>query len=1851
MYFMLLKKKHRNKITRVIVAFLLLSILNQVVAPTVAFALTSGPTAPEATSFEPIDTTDMVNPLTGDFTYNLPLLEVPGPEGGYPLSLSYHAGIQPNEDASWVGLGWTLNPGAITRSVNGFPDDWSGTNVSKRDYWEGGTRKTYNVGVSVGLPGEVANLSFGLAFSQDTYQGFGVGMNMGAGIGLGKSGLGVNVGMGVSPFGDSYVSAGIDYGGKLGSGISGSIGLGVSTNFESISANAGGGVGYSIPSSSRKGHNGSLLGASISSDGGSPSFAAGGISGSTENSKAGNISTSSSGFSFGIPIFPGVNLSLGYSKVRYWSDETSNTAIDGSVSGAPIALGPVPVLDDRAYDSYALLDPGKNIITNPDPAKVQGGAFPDFDLYTVSSQGLSGNIRPYSFQNQVFSQNRKDNNDTRLVQYFQTKTSSFITQQKAKFRFVNDFSNSYRQNYPDYADPNADLKTTAPPFDNNPQYGNNDGNFGFSPVDNNLAGSKSIEYYTKDAGGVISKSGFIIPTAIGLNRNSHRSGNKHVEGFKITNSSGVTYHYNLPAFSYEEEVYQEKKDGNSSNRQLRSEGYAYTWYLTSITGPDYVDKNNNQKLDEGDWGYWVNFEYGKWADDYVWRNPSEGFHRDEDSEFQSVSMGKKEVYYLNAIRTRSHIALFEKDVRLDGKGCSPEIFRKAAENKYSHPGGLFDENSAKSLRLDRIYLLKNTDASIVSESLSGGYSTLDRDDVNSVGRALLESKAIRVIDFNYNYDLCKGTVNSFLTFGNSQKYGKLTLASVVFRGIGGVNITPPIEFDYDFSAAEYKTATGNLSSDTFSTGSDAFELGDLVETDETSPVFCGVIIGKQQAGGNYIYKLKKSRFNAVNAVQKQLKTTKNPPYDKDAYDMWGMYKSDYESSANENLSRITTEISTKAVDAWCLRKIKTNLGSEIVVKYEGDNYSKSVLNNNLSLIITDFTKIDQTTWIFNVNTEGQDLAKLYNVGDKADFIILEESKLGSFEPTYSVISPKFVTGAGSEPYIEAVSNNTIRVKVKPNVGSIMDGMSGFQQRLLTGNLKVSGVSRLYGGGLRVKSIIVDDMLDNVSRTNYAYNKPDTQNSSGVTSYEPTIFDIDDAAQYGTTAKNVYRTELYRNIRDLYVISREIPSPGVMYEYVTIQNEIYRPDKLSSLPVEGKTTYQYEVFRENMVGRVEVSPSQTGSANGQNQYSKNVALRKFVAALGALKKVTKYDSNNKKLHETVNHYLHDGLEGLPLADFMNQYEMRLGQFNYQGLLKERYSEVKEVRQYNGAYNVLATFSAKEEYPAIPLGQTTKDYVTGIETGTENLEFDFYSGGLTKMVSKDAYGNRFLTEIVPAYRKYSAMGLKDMSTAYVSYSNMLTQEASKTIYKVNATNQPLGVVSASAQTWSNNIRVDDENGDATTYGQANIWRNKGTHQWMMPGTSTNNITPIGMFTPFDHAGGNSSSWKKTAEITRYNVYSAALEATDLNNHYAASKMGYNNSKVTVSASPARQAEIAYTGAEDGLLPNGKLSTGISLGAGEIDNSLAHTGAQSISLAPGATGITYTVPISNLDPVKRDYQIAVWVKSADVSSARLFYEVDNQGVQMITPGYQKTAAGWYLLETRVPASALASGTNLVVGCKNIGGQSTINFDDFRFQPFNAPTTSYVYHAHTGELTHVIDNNNLYVKYEYDAIGRLIKVSKEVLGKSTVPVVKEIAYNHAKPIKVVTEQASFYARVETSNYISNGGTEPEIWTGDIAIQFYTDPTCSTPYTLSSSTDFQVIENVFWQNLWGWGTYNVNHVYTVQGGNSGLYLGNIVVLQRGYWYDRDREDYIFINDGSTFKLVPYQINDPYRTLSTAHFQ
>lgn len=66
-----------------------------------------------------------VNYSTGIPEIYIPLFNIKTGTINLPLSLSYHSsGVKVEEEASWVGLGWSLNAGGlITRVVKGIPDD------------------------------------------------------------------------------------------------------------------------------------------------------------------------------------------------------------------------------------------------------------------------------------------------------------------------------------------------------------------------------------------------------------------------------------------------------------------------------------------------------------------------------------------------------------------------------------------------------------------------------------------------------------------------------------------------------------------------------------------------------------------------------------------------------------------------------------------------------------------------------------------------------------------------------------------------------------------------------------------------------------------------------------------------------------------------------------------------------------------------------------------------------------------------------------------------------------------------------------------------------------------------------------------------------------------------------------------------------------------------------------------------------------------------------------------------------------------------------------------------------------------------------------------------------------------------------------------------------------------------------------------------------------------------------------------------------------------------------------------------------------------------------------------------
>ena len=95
----MIKQLKKSKFKKTVAIYLAMMILLETIQPMRMYALTSGPTQPEFNAFTPIGTSDMVNLSTGDFNYNIPIMDV----GGYPLNLSYNSGVTMDQEASWVG--------------------------------------------------------------------------------------------------------------------------------------------------------------------------------------------------------------------------------------------------------------------------------------------------------------------------------------------------------------------------------------------------------------------------------------------------------------------------------------------------------------------------------------------------------------------------------------------------------------------------------------------------------------------------------------------------------------------------------------------------------------------------------------------------------------------------------------------------------------------------------------------------------------------------------------------------------------------------------------------------------------------------------------------------------------------------------------------------------------------------------------------------------------------------------------------------------------------------------------------------------------------------------------------------------------------------------------------------------------------------------------------------------------------------------------------------------------------------------------------------------------------------------------------------------------------------------------------------------------------------------------------------------------------------------------------------------------------------------------------------------------------------------------------------------------------
>lgn len=223
----------KRRLLKVVSVFMALNLLAEIFFPTAVYALSGGPSQPEVQSFEPVGTTEMVNLSSGDFTYNIPLLDVEG----YPINISYHSGITMDQEATWVGLGWNINPGVVNRNMRGLPDDFRGDVVTKNQY----VKPNITIGGSFGADYEFigfkpANISASLGVFYNNYRGVGFEQTITPSLSAGNK-LKPRVSLALS----GNTSKGLD--------VSPSIGVSLSANLGKLDGKAISSFSFSVGSS------------------------------------------------------------------------------------------------------------------------------------------------------------------------------------------------------------------------------------------------------------------------------------------------------------------------------------------------------------------------------------------------------------------------------------------------------------------------------------------------------------------------------------------------------------------------------------------------------------------------------------------------------------------------------------------------------------------------------------------------------------------------------------------------------------------------------------------------------------------------------------------------------------------------------------------------------------------------------------------------------------------------------------------------------------------------------------------------------------------------------------------------------------------------------------------------------------------------------------------------------------------------------------------------------------------------------------------------------------------------------------------------------------------------------------------------------------------------------------------------------------------------------------------------------------------------------------------------------------------------------------------------------------------
>ena len=866
-----------------------------------------GPSQPEMSSFKPVNASNMVNLFSGDFNYNIPLLDV----GGYPVNMYYGGGIGLEQEASWVGLGWNINPGNINRNMRGIPDDFDGTDTLIQSQ-NMKPNKTWGVSVGADLEGVgIKALSIGgsVGMSFNNYLGpaldFGVkgGLNFkvmdkvlsekSATDSLG-SGMGLNLGLNVAANVNSR------------EGLTVTPSLSLTANGFAQNASFSEGTTIATSYNSRSGIKALQISEQTSMN-------------SREQERTGVIGNYGS---IGSALF---STTISFARPSYIPAirmPMSNDAFSGRFQLGGAIFGIYGNLEAEVYKQTSKVTPGKIIQRKPmvgylyyEKAMNNPEAVMDFtrfndkevtphtpiisapqysyDVFTIQGEGTGGSIRAYRNDlgfvrdNHTGSQDQSEGIGVDIgipghygANFNIISTPSEIQEWTAgnklhdalafSGRLSGNKENVYFRNPGEACVTDNTLynriggtdlvrfqlsgdhhnPAIEPLLDRFSKAGILTGNINAAtttPAQGRRKRTQVIDFLTAADASVVGLDKMIksydYQTVLDAGTNTLRyttiprqSGYRkpnHISQINVTESNGKRYIYGIPAYnvrqkdfiftisnsslaspsstdkvSYatgENSLANPALAGNTGSRDgyveiTETPAYAHSFLLSGLLSPDYVDVTGDGISDD-DLGEAIKFNYSqiKQSDGnpavHAWRTPADAngnmanFNPGKRTELKDdkglISYGERESWYLHSIESRTMIALFTLEDRLDGKGVLAT----------ADPTGQLGQNAG----------INSADASLKRLRQIDLYSKSDLK-MNGLSKA----KPIKTVHFAYSYHLCTGTPDN--PVGDATGKGKLTLDSVYFtyNGQNRANKNKYI-FSYGTAASDNPSYTFNAS--------------------------------------------------------------------------------------------------------------------------------------------------------------------------------------------------------------------------------------------------------------------------------------------------------------------------------------------------------------------------------------------------------------------------------------------------------------------------------------------------------------------------------------------------------------------------------------------------------------------------------------------------------------------------------------------------------------------------------------------------------------------------------------------------------------------------------------------------------------------------------------------------------------------------------------------------------------------------------------------------------------------------------------------------------------------------------